>query len=89
MDTVINIRTDKKVRDEARKIFLKMGLSTSAGINLFLRQVIVEKGLPFTPLTENGFTPAQEKRILRETAYAVKHGKRYNSAEALIIDILK
>ncbi len=49
MDTVINIRTQKKVRDEARKVFAQMGLTTSAGINLFLQQVIAEKGLPFTP----------------------------------------
>ena len=29
-----------------------MGLSTSAGITLFLCQVVSEKGLPFTPTTD-------------------------------------
>ncbi|MGB7958114.1 MAG: type II toxin-antitoxin system RelB/DinJ family antitoxin [Minisyncoccia bacterium] len=52
MDTVINIRTNKSVRNEAKKVFSKMGLSTSAGINIFLRQVVVEKGLPFTPTSD-------------------------------------
>lgn len=49
MNTVINIRTQKSVRDEAKKVFSRIGLSTSAGINLFLHQVAIEKGLPFTP----------------------------------------
>ena len=49
MNTVINIRTEKKIRDEAKKVFSKMGLSTSAGINMFLHQVVTEKGLPFIP----------------------------------------
>lgn len=49
MNTVINIRTEKKIRDEAKKVFSKIGLSTSAGINMFLHQVVTEKGLPFTP----------------------------------------
>ena len=52
MNTVINIRTEKGIRDEAKKVFSKMGLSTSAGINMFLHQVVAEKGLPFTPTTD-------------------------------------
>ena len=52
MNTVIKIRTDKEVRDEAKKVFSKMGLSTSAGINMFLHQVVAEKGLPFIPSSD-------------------------------------
>ncbi len=49
MDTVINIRTNKEIRNKAQKVFSDMGISTSAGINMFLHQVVQEKGLPFTP----------------------------------------
>ena len=52
MNTVINIRTNKNIRDEAKRVFSKMGLSTSAGINIFLYQVVTEKGLPFTPTAD-------------------------------------
>jgi addiction module RelB/DinJ family antitoxin len=52
MNAVINIRTDKEIRDEAKKVFSKMGLSTSAGINMFLHQVVAEKGLPFIPSSD-------------------------------------
>ncbi len=49
MDTVINIRTNKEIRNKAQKVFSSIGISTSAGINMFLHQVVQEKGLPFTP----------------------------------------
>ena len=52
-NTVINIRTDKKTREKAKEVFSSLGISTSTGINMFLRQVVVEKGLPFTPTTDS------------------------------------
>jgi DNA-damage-inducible protein J len=84
MDTVINIRTNKKVRDEAKKVFSKMGLTTSAGINLFLRQVVAEKGLPFTP-TRN---PEKIRAAWdKEVAHAIRSGKSHASAKDLITSI--
>ena len=80
MNTVINIRTDKGVRNEAKKVFSKMGLSTSAGINIFLHQVVVEKGLPFTPT----FNPKKiRERWDEQTAKAIKAKKYSNAASAL------
>jgi len=80
MDTVINIRTDKNVRNEAKKVFSKMGLSTSAGINIFLRQVITEKGLPFTPTSDAKKIRA---RWDAQTAKAVKTKKYTDATSAL------
>lgn len=80
MNTVINIRTDKTVRDEAKKVFSKMGLSTSAGINIFLHQVAVEKGLPFTPT----FDPKKIRaRWDVQTAKAAKSKKYLRASSAL------
>jgi DNA-damage-inducible protein J len=84
MDTVINIRTTKNIRDEAKKIFSKMGLSTSAGINLFLHQVVTEKGLPFIP---NSDPKKIRERWDSQANMAVKKGKRYSSAEIMLRDI--
>ncbi len=80
MDTVINIRTDKNVRDEAKKVFSKMGLSTSAGINIFLHQVVAEKGLPFTPTSDPKKT---HERWDAQTAKALKVKKYTDAASAL------
>jgi DNA-damage-inducible protein J len=76
MNTVINIRTDKNIRNEAKKVFSKMGLSTSAGINIFLHQVVAEKGLPFTPTSDLKKIRA---RWDAQAAESLK-GKRYSSA---------
>ena len=47
MKTVINIKTDKKVKDEAKKIAEEMGLSLSAVINAQLKQLVREQEMRF------------------------------------------
>lgn len=89
MTSTIQIRVEEKIKRDAQKIFEKMGLDLSSGLKMYLTQVIRTKGIPFQPLTENGMTPAQEARILRETAYAEKHGKRYKTAKEALDDILE
>ncbi len=43
----LNIRTDKNVKSEAEMIFEKLGLNMTTAVNIFLRQVIRENGIPF------------------------------------------
>ena len=77
MNTVINIRTKKAVREKAKKVFSSMGISTSAGVNMFLNQVIVEKGLPFTPTTDAKKIRAR----FDEQVVKARERKRYKSGE--------
>ncbi len=84
MNTVINIRTEKAVRDEAKKVFSKMGMTTSAGINMFLNQVVLEKGMPFKP-TSN--TQKIKEKWDAAAADAIKFGKRYATAEEALADL--
>jgi len=88
MTSTIQIRIDSKVKKEAQTVFENLGLDLSSGVKLYLTQVVREQGLPFTPRTVNGFIPEQEARILRETAWAKKNGKRYRSAKEALKDIL-
>ncbi len=46
--TVINIKTDVKVKKEAQKIAADLGLSLSGAINGFLKQLIRNKAVFFT-----------------------------------------
>lgn len=80
MNTVINIRTQKSVRDQAKKIFSKLGISTSAGINLFLHQVAIEKGLPFTPATN----PKEIRRRWDNQANSALRRERYPDAKSAL-----
>ena len=48
MNTVINIKTDQKIKNEAKKIAEEMGLSLSAVINAQLRQLVREQEIRFS-----------------------------------------
>lgn len=89
MTTTLQLRIDPKVKSNAQKILKEMGLDLSSAIKMFLTQVINTRGIPFQVLTENGFTPAQERKIIKETEWIEKHGKRFTSAKEMLDDILK
>lgn len=86
--TTIQVRTDEKTKKTAQQILGKLGLDLSTAINMYLVQIIVKQGIPFQILTENGFTPAEERKILKEAEWARKHGKRYTSTKEMFRDIL-
>jgi addiction module RelB/DinJ family antitoxin len=48
MKTVINIKTEKEVKINAQKLANEMGLSLSAVINVYLRQLIRTKEFYFS-----------------------------------------
>lgn len=81
MDAVINVRTEKRIRDEAKEVFSKIGLTTSAGINMFLRQVVAEKGLPFSPTADPKKIRA---RWDAQASAALKANKRYPNARSAL-----
>lgn len=72
-----------KTKREAQRVFKRMGLDLSTGVNMYLSRVVHDNAMPFTPRTINGFTPEYEARILKETAYAEKHGKSYTADEIM------
>jgi DNA-damage-inducible protein J len=45
--TNINIRTDSEIKSQAQQIFETLGLDMTTAINLFLRQTVRERDLPF------------------------------------------
>lgn len=45
-----SLTIDKETREEAQKLFDEMGLSFSAAIDIYLKAVIREQGIPF-PIT--------------------------------------
>lgn len=52
----ISVRTEPNTKKQAELILRHLGLSTSEAINLFLRRVIIEKGLPFDVRIPNNET---------------------------------
>jgi len=47
LNATIKARVDESVKIEVNKILQEIGLNTSQAINIFLKRVIYEKGIPF------------------------------------------
>jgi DNA-damage-inducible protein J len=54
----INIRTDSDIKSQAQQIFETLGLDMTTAINLFLRQTVRERDLPFILSTRSTSTKA-------------------------------
>lgn len=87
--TTIQIRIDKKEKEETRKVFEELGMTLSSATKLFFNQARKTKSLPIKGLTENGFTPEYKEMLIKEADWALKHGKRYSSVKEMFDDILK
>ena len=52
-DTNINIRVDNEIKKEAQDLFSSFGMDMTTAINIFLRQVIRLRGIPFAITAES------------------------------------
>jgi len=87
--TTINIRIAEDIKKEASKTLADMGLDMSTAVKMFLKQVIVDKSLPFAAsLIKDAKDARRSAKWDREIKYALKHGKRYSSAREMLDDIL-
>lgn len=65
----IQFRVDPIVKKKAVEIFKKNNIDLSLALQTFLQEVVDKKnGVSKIVLTENGFTPAAEKRFLDRMA---------------------
>lgn len=65
---VVRSRISPELKQEAEGVFQEMGMSLSDGIRLFLRQVVVEKAIPFEIKVPNAVTRAAMKDARARTA---------------------
>jgi len=93
LNDTIQLRIDNKTKRQASNIIKKLGLDLSTAIKLYLKQIIINQGIPFRVRTENGYTPEFEDSLLRaeeETMRLYKTGKikGYSSINKMHEDIL-
>jgi DNA-damage-inducible protein J len=71
---MIRARTEPNLKQEAERILAALGVSASEAINIFYKQIILHKGIPFSIMleendTEDSYTEVQDadqlKSILR------------------------
>ena len=77
---MMKIEIDNKVKKDADKLFKELGLDTNTAINIFLKQSINKRAIPFKVKNEEyNFYNKNNIRILKER-YDKIHSKDKNSA---------
>lgn len=79
----INARVENKLKKDAEAVFERVGVKTSDAVTMFLRQVVLQKGLPFEVRIPN-----------KETLKAIRDlqagkGKIYTGSTKEIFDALR
>lgn len=84
MNTTLNIRISDTAKIEASEVLASIGLDMSSAVKMFLKQVVLERGLPFIS-TSN---PARLRaKWDKELNYAMGHNKKYGTAKDALADI--
>jgi DNA-damage-inducible protein J len=84
--SMLHIRVDDDVKEQAVEALTSMGLSVSDAVRLFLRRVVVEQAFPLELKVPNAETRAAMEESRRMMA---KRKARFASAEALFADLEK
>ena len=88
MNTTLQVRIDKKTKEKARKAFRASGIDLSSGLRLFLTHIGRTGHVPQDMFTYDNVPDSFKKKLVREAAYALKHGKRYTDVRAMHREIL-
>jgi DNA-damage-inducible protein J len=84
-DAQINIQMEGQLKDEAEKILKRLGVSISEAVNIFLRQVVLQRGFPFDVKIPNEETI----RAFKETERNKDGLPTYDSPEKLFAEMDK
>ncbi len=84
-----SVKLDEETKKEAQKLFKDLGLNLSTAINIFLKQAVREKGIPFyiSSLPEN----SELSQALEEAKKIKKNPsnyKSYNTPKEIFVDVL-
>ncbi|MCL2566400.1 MAG: type II toxin-antitoxin system RelB/DinJ family antitoxin [Defluviitaleaceae bacterium] len=73
-NTSMNIRMDSEVKKEAQELFAQFGLDMTTAVNMFLRQSIRQRGIPFALQLDPFYSEANQERLLRAAERMEKTG---------------
>lgn len=86
-DRVLHVRVNNDVKLEAEEILNSLGINMSVAVNMFLKRVCIEKGLPFK-LGYDDYND-ETKKAIKESFYIAEKGVGYNSVEEMFMDLDK
>ena len=85
--TNISIRMDTELKAQADALFEELGMNISTAFNIFVRQALRERGIPFTitecpPNKETLAALLEAERIAKDSSI-----KGYSNVEELLADL--
>ena len=72
--TNIQVRVDSALKAEAEQLFADMGLDMPTAVRLFLKQSIINNGLPFA-VERDPFFSARNQQALRKSIAQMERGE--------------
>jgi len=84
--SMVHVRVDENIKQEATETLALMGLSVSDAVRVFLTRVVVEKQLPFTLKVPN---PETHAAMIEADAIANGRKARFATADELFNDLKK
>jgi DNA-damage-inducible protein J len=81
---LIQVRVDKKLKNDIEKIFKEIGFDTASAVRMFLKRVQREKDFPFDVRMLNDKTV----KTIHSAEKGRRLSKRYNSVEKMMRDML-
>jgi DNA-damage-inducible protein J len=84
--SMLHIRVDDDIKDQATQALTAMGLSMSDAVRLFLRRVVVDQAFPLELKVPNAETQAA---IAESRKMMTERKARFADADALLADLEK
>lgn len=82
------VRMDAQLKGNAEDILRSLGISPSSAVQMFYRQIILQRGLPFdvrlpssTPVAVGGMSREELDAELQKGVDSLQSGKRYSANE--------
>lgn len=87
-NNALYVRMDAQLKDSAEDILRDSGISASSAVQMFYRQIILQRGLPFgvklpasTPVAIGGMNREELDTELQKGVDSLQFGKRYSADE--------
>jgi DNA-damage-inducible protein J len=84
--SMLHIRVDDDIKEQATQALTAMGMSVSDAVRLFLRRVVIDQAFPLELKVPNAETRAAMKE---SRAMMAKRRTRFTSADELFADLEK
>lgn len=83
--TSMSIRMDRAVKEQAQQLFKSLGMDMTTAINIFLRQALIRKGLPFEVTAERADSILMQKLAEADNDHDVRGP--FHTVQALMEDL--